>query len=142
MKSIEDIEKMNPEELESAALKEDIKIPASLERDIKSLLVAQDVTEKSEGKNAASESPQDNKKAKWIPLSAIALAACLAVVAIIRFNHESAPKDTFDDPYLAYAEVEATFKKISDKMSIGLEMTFKVGETAEKPLEVINKIKE
>lgn len=123
---------MSQDELESAARKEEVKIPQSLENDIKSLLAVQAVTEKSESK----------KTIKWIPLSAIALAACLAIAAVFRFSVAPAPKDTFDDPYLAYAEVEETFRKISDKMSIGLEMTSKAEETAAKPLEIINKIKE
>ena len=120
MKKIEDIEKMELEELESAALSLETEVPSGLEDRIKAALAAKTIAEESKPKPA---------RLRWAPYAALALvAAGLSVVALIpRMN---APKDTYDDPYLAYAQVEAVFKTISDKMSVA----------ADKPVQIINKI--
>ena len=127
MKRIEDIEKLQPEELESAALGEGIKVPADLEERIL-------------GAIAAKESLKpEARPVRWIPYAALAFAAGLAAIAI--FPRSGKLQDTFDDPYLAYAQVEATFQKISDKMAVGVDLAEKAGQTADKPIEIINKIK-
>lgn len=120
MKKIEDIEKMELEELESAALSVETEVPSGLEDRIKAALAAKTIAEESKSKPA---------RLRWAPYAALALvAAGLSVVALIpRMN---TPKDTYDDPYLAYAQVEAAFKTISDKMSVA----------ADKPVQIINKI--
>ena len=128
MKRIEDIERMLPEELESAALSEDIKVPSGLEERIKSAIAAKESLE-------PRESP-----VRWVPYAALAVAAGLAAVAVIPRGGKI--QDTFDDPYLAYAQVEATVQKISDKMAIGVDLAEKAGQTADRPMEIINKIKQ
>ncbi len=119
---------MLPEELESAALSEDIKVPSGLEERIKSAIAAKE-----------SLKPRESP-VRWVPYAALAVAAGLAAVAVIPHGGGKI-QDTYDDPYLAYAQVEATFQKISDKMAIGVDMAAKAGQTAEKPMEIINKIK-
>ncbi|MBO7602983.1 MAG: hypothetical protein J6S97_01045 [Bacteroidales bacterium] len=129
MKRIQDIEKLQEEELEMAALGENITIPAGL-------------TERVEAAIAAKEAIKPKAEpVRWIPYAALAVAAGLAAVAIIPHNGSGKLQDTFDDPYLAYAQVEATFQKISDKMALGVDLAAKAGQTAEKPMEIINKIK-
>lgn len=62
--------------------------------------------------------------------SAVALAlASLAIVIAL----PSGPKDTFEDPSLAYAEVEKTFLMISQKIDKG----FDVARRVEEPMETI-----
>ena len=129
MKRIQDIEKMQEEELEMAALGEDITIPAGLEERIKAAIAAKEAVK------------PKAEPVRWIPYAALAVAAGFAAVAIIRHNGSGKLQDTFDDPYLAYAQVEATFQKISDKMAIGVDIAAKAEQTAEKPMEIINKIK-
>lgn len=129
MKRIEDIEILQDDELEAAALGEDIKVPAGLEGRIKSAI-------------AAKESLKPKAvPARWIPYAAFAVAAGLGAVVVVQHNGSGRLRDTFDDPLLAYAQVEATFQKISDKMALGVDLAAKAGETAEKPVEIINKIK-
>jgi hypothetical protein len=129
MKRIQDIEKLQEEELEMVALGEDIKIPDGLEERIKAAI-------------AAKESIKPKAEpVRWIPYAALAVAAGLAAVVIIQHNESGKLQDTFDDPYLAYAQVEATFQKISDKMALGADLAAKAGQTAGKPMEIINKIK-
>ena len=129
MKRIQDIEKLQEEELEMAALGEDITIPAGLEERIKAAIAAKETVK------------PEARPVRWIPYAALAVAAGFAAVAIIRHNGSGKLQDTFDDPYLAYAQVEATFQKISDKMAIGVGVAAKAEQTAEKPMEIINKIK-
>ncbi len=129
MKRIQDIEKLQEEDLEMAALGEDITIPAGLEERLKAAIAAKEAVK------------PKAEQVRWIPYAALAVAAGFAAVAIIRHNGSGKLQDTFDDPYLAYAQVEATFQKISDKMAIGVDIAAKAEQTAEKPMEIINKIK-
>ena len=128
MKRIQDIEKLQEEDLEMAALGEDITIPAGLEERLKAAIAAKEAVK------------PKAEPVRWIPYAALAVAAGFAAVAIIRHNGSGKLQDTFDDPYLAYAQVEATFQKISDKMAIGVDIAAKAEQTAEKPMEIINKI--
>ncbi|MBQ2229738.1 MAG: hypothetical protein II424_04915 [Bacteroidales bacterium] len=129
MKRIQDIEKLQEEDLEMVALGEDITIPAGLEERLKAAIAAKEAVK------------PKAEPVRWIPYAALAVAAGFAAVAIIRHNGSGKLQDTFDDPYLAYAQVEATFQKISDKMAIGVDIAAKAEQTAEKPMEIINKIK-
>lgn len=133
MKKIEDIESMQPEELESAALGDEIKVPAGLEERILDAIAAK------EALRPKVSLRREALPLRWVPYAALAVAAGLAAVAIIPRGDRL--RDTFDDPYLAYAQVEATFQKISDKMAVGVGLAEKAGQTADKPMEIINKIK-
>ena len=128
MKRIQDIEKLQEEDLETAALGEDITIPAGLEDRIKAAIAAKETVK------------PKAVPVRWMPYAAFAVAAGLAAVAVIPRIGSGKLQDTFDDPYLAYAQVEATFQKISDKMALGVDMAAKAEQTAEKPMEIINKI--
>lgn len=128
MKRIQDIEKLQEEDLEMAALGDDITIPAGLEERIKAAIAAKETVK------------PKAVPVRWIPYTALAVAAGLAAVVIIHHDGSGKLQDTFEDPYLAYAQVEATFQKISDKMAIGVNMAAKAEQTAEKPMEIINKI--
>ena len=70
------------------------------------------------------------------------MAASLAALAILPKHAGDSIPDTFDDPYLAYAQVEATFQLISDKMATGVDLAAKAGETADKTVEIIQKVTE
>ncbi len=129
MKKIQDIEMLQEQELEAAALGEGINVPAGLKGRIEAAIAAKESLKPKAG------------PVRWIPYAALAVAAGLAAVAVIPHNGTSKLQDTFDDPYLAYAQVEATFQIISDKMALGVDLAAKAGETAEMPKEIINKIK-
>ena len=132
MKRIEDIEIMEPEELESAALEENAPVPSGLENHILASIAAKAILE------------EKTKQAKygWGPYALLAVAASIAAVAIITRSSANKLTDTFDDPYIAYAKVEETFQIISDKMATGVHLAAKAGETADKAVEIINKISE
>lgn len=133
MKRIEDIEKMEWDELEAAAQEVEVPVPPGLEARIRASLAAK-----------ALVSPRPKPAvAGWVPYAALAAAAALAAVAVIPRSREDRLPDTFDDPYLAYAQVEATFRTISDKMTGSIDLAAaKAGETAGKTKEIIQKITE
>ena len=130
MKNIEDIELMELEELETAALEQNLTVPQGLEDRIKASLAAKSITRQG----------AERSRTRWIPYVAVAVAASLAAIALIPRSHRLV--DTFDDPYLAYAQVEATFQTISDKMATGRHLAAKAEEAAEKTILTVNKITE
>lgn len=132
MKRIEDIEKMAWEELESASLQEEIPLPDGLEERIKLRLAAQ----------TALEEKPEQRSFSWVPYAALAAAAAVAAGAVIPRSSERVLLDTYDDPYLAYAQVEATFEKISHKMSCGVRLAAKADETADRTIQILQKVTE
>ena len=205
MKRIEDIEIMELEELEAAAMKEAAPVPEGLEGRIREVLaaaavadgaavaaVAEDAAvaavasvaegaavsavasaaaaaataaatgeppcllEKSRpGRLSRSDEPRSDEPrsgsrsgkarsgstvrlAAWWTALAAAAAAAIAFVLIPGRGPE--PVDTFDDPYLAYAQVEATFQRISEKMAGGIDLAGETAETLNTPIEIIRKI--
>lgn len=66
------------------------------------------------------------KRARTLRWSAAGVAAALVAIGIGLNLRPSEPKDTFTDPYLAYAEVERVFAKISDTVAYGAD---KLSET-------------
>ena len=89
MKSIEEIEKLSAEELQRIGADESIPVPGDLSVKLPSA------------------------KAPVLLWSTAAAAAVVAAVFIGLDNYSDTPKDTFEDPYLAYAAVENALCKIS-----------------------------
>ena len=129
MKQIKDIENMDWEALEQAAETSQAKVPADLDSSIKAAILASESEEK----------PARRAPAAFYGFAFAAVAAAVIAVGVLR---ERPLQDTFDDPYLAYAEVEKTFRQISDKMNVGLELASEARTTAEKPVEILKKINE
>ena len=130
MKRIEDIERMEAEELETAARLQEIQVPEGLQERLKTALAARCVLEKRR------TAPQ------WAPYAAIAAAAAVAALVLVPGHDGTQPQDTFDDPYLAYTQVEEAFRTISEKMAVGVELAARAGQTAEKPVIILEKINE
>lgn len=130
MKHIKDIEFMTPEELEIAALAESAPVPEGLESRIKETLAAKAATE------AAPRSAGFRDRFGWAPAVALAAFAAIAILIAIPGN---SPKDTFDDPAMAYAQVEAVFKDISGRIASGMDKVSQAEAIASKPSEIINK---
>lgn len=77
------------------------------------------------------QKPDYNIAFAWISGAGVALAS-LALILALSFR----TKDTFDDPSVAYAQVQETFTLISQKIEKGLDMAQK----AEEPIDKINTI--
>ena len=131
MKRIEDIEIMEPEELESASVESNVAVPSGLQDRIKAALAAK----------SALQEQQPARSFRWVPYTAVAVAASMALVAVLSVDKHT-PKDTFDNPYLAYKQVEATFGSISEKMSAGALLAGKAEEAADKAIKIVDKITE
>lgn len=130
MKQLEDIEKMDWQELEQAALQENAPVPAGFEKRLAETLVA--------GRMAGTASRRKaGRRIRWTSLAAAAAAATLIALP---GPGSREPEDTFDDPRLAYAEVEKVFDLISQKMATGLEMAGEAQSLAEKPLQILESV--
>ena len=101
MKRIEDIEKLSLEELELEAAQ--VPVPEGLADRIKGALTATELSKKSTGRLLGGSI-----------VATFAVAAALAAVLIL---HRPAPKDSFDDPLLAYQQVEETLQFIAQKIN-------------------------
>ena len=126
MKTLEEIENLSIEELEQAAAGSAVPVPDGLERGIRQALAARELAQ------AARPRP-----ARWAPYAALAVAAAAAAVVILP---QRGPKDTFDDPRLAYAEVEKAFQTISDKLSAGAELAREARTVSENTLNILDNI--
>ena len=124
MKTLEEIENLSLEELERNALEAPVTVPDGLEQRLRQTLAAREIAE------AARPRPVR----RLVPF-AVAAAAVAAVVLL----PQRGPKDSFDDPLLAYAEVEKAFQTISDKMSVGMDLAREAGSAAELPKTILNK---
>ena len=105
MKSIKDIENMSLEQLEAVSMDESIAVP--------------------EGFTSRLENSLDGRKDKVRVVRFVAAAASVAILAGIGFGiakWQDEPKDTYNDPYLAYAELERAFEMISTSMNQSLDM--------------------
>lgn len=75
---------------------------------------------------------------KSLRIIGIAAAASLLVGAgfgLAGINDD--PKDTFDDPYLAYAQVEKAFAMMSEGMKKGLDMAAETEDIISRTTEIL-----
>ena len=76
-------------------------------------------------------------------ISIASVAASLAILMGIGFGSgwfSRQPKDTFTDPYLAYAELEEAFSLISSKMDKGLDMALQMETALVRTNEIMEKV--
>ena len=102
MKSIKDIEQITTEELEAISLNEKIAVPKDLDYKIRSRIL--------------------NKKKKVYSMISVAAAVTVIVTGLGMSILSNEPKDTFDNPYMAYAELEKAFATMSEGMKKGMDM--------------------
>ncbi|MBR3286137.1 MAG: hypothetical protein IKI70_07730 [Bacteroidales bacterium] len=130
MKSLQEIENISFDKLEEIAQDGTVKVPKDLQASVKSAVAAAAMGE------AASRTAQTGypRRPIWRPYALLAVfaAACIGVF----FAIPRTPKDTYDDPLIAYAKVEETFALISSKLDRGVESVRQV----EEPLETVNRI--
>lgn len=105
MRKLDEITRLRAADLERISLDERIPVPEELSGRVQEVVHT----------SSASRSKAVLRRA----LPAVGIAAALAVVAAIGLTRDPEPADTFDDPYLAYAQVEAVFAKISGTVAYG-----------------------
>ena len=138
MKSIKDIENMSLEQLEAVSMDESITVPDGFAARMKENAdVAVTV-----GLLTENEFADRSRRAALRYAAAAASVVIMAGVGYGIAQWQSQPKDTFDDPYLAYAEVEKAFEKISSSINRSLEMAGETEQVIEKATSVFSEKQE
>ena len=128
MKSLKDIENMSLEELERASLDERTPVPEGFAERIQISVDAQSIID---------EIKEDSHLGRMVRI--VGAAASVAVIAGIGLGiaqWQNEPKDTFDDPYMAYAELEKAFAI----MSGGVQKALAMAEESEAALDKVTSV--
>ena len=126
MKSIKEIKNMSLEELERASLDERTAVPEGFAERIQASVDAQSIID---------EITEDPHRMVRI-VGAAASVAVLAGVGLGIARWQNEPKDTFDDPYMAYAELEKAFAT----MSGGVQKALAMAEESEAALDKVTSV--
>ena len=110
MKNIDEITRLTADDLERISLDKSITVPEELSRKVQQAV--------------------RGRTLRWAVPTGV--AAAIAVLLAVGLTRNPEPKDTFDDPYLAYAEVEKVFSKISDTVTYGADKISESEATIEK----------
>ena len=134
MKDLKDIERLGLEELMEIADDESVKAPEGLLSALTETIEADALVEEVSEAEELTALKFPTVFRRFAPYVAAAAVVVMAFVAI-----PSHPKDTFDDPALAYAELEKTFAYISDKTGRALDMARAGGDVAmEKTVRILD----
>lgn len=126
MKRIEEVRNLNIGDLERIADDSSVEIPEGLDDRVLSAIIAS---------SADSTATRGRNIWKILPgVAAAGIAACLAIM----FAMSDQPEDTFDDPRLAYAELEKAMSLISSKMERGMEIAAEAAPAIEMTDRIIN----
>ena len=107
MKTVKDIQNFSLEDLRDVSMDESIAVPENL-----SARLVRNVE-------------REVSLKRFLTISGAAAVVVLAVgLSLYKVNNE--PKDTFDDPYLAYAELERAIAMVSEGMQKGIDRTFEI----------------
>ena len=117
MKSIDEISRLSAEDLERISLDESIPVPEELSARVQAAVRAAD---------------RQAQRRRWVLPTGIAAAVATLVAVGLTLTRNPEPIDTFDDPYLAYAEVEKVFAKISGTVAYGAEKVSQSEQTLDK----------
>ena len=119
MKTIDEITRLSAEDLERISLDESIPVPEELSGKVREAIT-----------QAGETAARTRRLRRALPATGI--AAAVAILVTIGLTRDPEPKDTFDDPYLAYAEVEKVFSKISGAVAYGAEKVNETEQTLDK----------
>ena len=129
MKSIKDIENMSLEQLEAVSMDRNIPVPEGLAERLKEDIGALE--------RLTADDTENVRRIRAVRIISTAAAVTLLVgtgFGISRWQSE--PKDTFDDPYMAYAELEKAFAT----MSGGVQKALAMAEESEAALDKVTSI--
>lgn len=131
MKNLKDIERMSFEELEKVSLDEGVKAPEGLGERLEGGMA---------GLAAAGEGGKSGTRLRTAIYSFAGAAAAL-MLALILTGGPGTPRDSFDDPMLAYAEVQKSLSLISEKLNKGMDVVQDAAPAMDRPKEIIDKLK-
>ena len=126
MKTLEEISQLSAQDLERISADESIPVPEELSGRVRDALNGEP--------DRLATAHRTNRSARKYGASVFAVAAAISLFALgaVFLNRERAPKDTFDDPHEAYAEVEKVFAKISGTLAYGADKISESESTLEK----------
>ena len=128
MKSIKEIENISLEQLEAVSMDETIQVPEGFAERLKDDVgTLEHLTE---------IDPQNSRVITMRIVSVAAAAVLLVGVGFGIAKWQNEPKDTFEDPYMAYAELEKAFATMSGGMQKGLAMAEKSEAALDKVAEM------
>ncbi len=138
MKSLKEIEKMSLEELMEVSSDESVRLPEGFMERIDDVLEhARKIEALTEDDAAGRLKIEKGGLFRRRIVGFVSAAAAVALMIGLGFSLvENEPKDTFDDPQLAYAELEKAFAKISDSVSRGVAMADSSKEIIQKTSEI------
>lgn len=113
-----EFDNISPEELERIASDENVKVPESLDTEIRASIALLELQEESKVEKARSAT----RRRFLYGLSAAASIALILGVGLRMMSLNTTPQDTFTDPALAYAELKRAFSLMSDKIETGASM--------------------
>lgn len=133
MKSIEDINKISFDDLEHIADDSSIAAPTGLEKKVEDALLASMMVEQAQKKRTFWRKPISYALVPGLVALGLALAVLLQ-------PPEDKLIDTYDNPQLAYAEVEKTLVYISSCINKGLDIASVAAEEFEEPKKTMDRI--
>ena len=123
---------MSVEQLEAVSMDESIVVPDGFASRMKDGVQAHEVLE-----HLASDGSEGRRNVRTLRIvSAAASVALLAGVGFGIAKWQSEPNDTFDDPYMAYAELEKAFAI----MSGGVQKALAMAEESEAALDKVTSV--
>ena len=133
MKSIEEIEKMNLEELERTADDTGVPVPEDLKAGLDGVIDSLELVDRA----------VERHERRRIIYGICTAAVCLQVfifAGLMQLRGRNAPVDTFDDPELAYAMVQEALGQVSMNMRKGVDAVGKGREMAALSFETLEEI--
>ena len=130
MKSLKEIEDISLDELDAVSQDEAIAVPEGFRQRLEAELDAQ---------NKLETLKEEPRKIRLVPMIGVAASVLLLIgigLGIARWQSE--PKDTFTDPYLAYAELEKAFTTMAEGMQKGFSMAEKSEEIIDRTISVFS----
>jgi len=125
MKTLEEIERISFDQLEAIADDVSVKAPEGFEASIASAITAKELTRARQKKTAT--------------YTAYGILSAALASLLLALTLPQQPRDTFDDPALAYAEIEKAFSYMSGKMEKGIELASEANPIIEKTNVVFNR---
>lgn len=147
MKTIEDIEKLTPEDLERMADDETVAVPENLEQGIENRILAFEMARNVEAEEAGDRTvrgentgdrTQKNVWRRWAFIPAAAAAVAAVIVGLNFYDSSRTPAETFSTPEEAYAQVEKTFAMIGSKVGKGKSIADAAVPKMHKTHEILN----
>ena len=135
MKRLKDMESLPFEELERIAEDKSIETPEGLTERMEAAFAGLALEEQWREDRTAG---RGRKIGGWSFAVACAIAVAVVIVGSLRRN--ATPVDTFDDPLLAYAQLERSLRLIAEGLSVGSSKTTEAMDVMGRSKEIIDNI--